>query len=144
MSKLSDSRCNNQKPPPPSPEPVGSTTANAAVIATAASKALPPDASISCPAWVASGWADAIAAAGGLAACSGASHSSSNILKRGDRLVLFKYKVVVEWIIRPESYPFSPLLLRYLAYNSSFVSLYSGFKGMQSTGHTSTHWGVSK
>ena len=61
---LSFSRWINQNPPPPKPEPVGSTTASDAVIATAASKALPPCCKILCPALVASGCAVAIAAAG--------------------------------------------------------------------------------
>ena len=43
------------KPPPPRPELLGSTTASAADTATAASKALPPAARISCPAWLARG-----------------------------------------------------------------------------------------
>src|SRR5713226_490093 len=67
-SNPSLARCNNQNPPPPRPELAGSTTANAAAVATAASNALPPCTKMLWPASVASGWALAIAAAGGPAA----------------------------------------------------------------------------
>src|SRR5699024_10548240 len=67
LSPLSAS-CSSQKPPPPSPELYGSTTASAADTATAASNALPPAAKICMPAAVAAGWALAMAACGGVLA----------------------------------------------------------------------------
>ena len=50
---LSKLRWSNQNPPPPKPDPYGSTTASDAVIAAAASNALPPYLSISNPVRVA-------------------------------------------------------------------------------------------
>ncbi len=55
-------RCSRYMPPPAMPEPEGSTTASAALTATAASNALPPLRRTSSPAAVASGCALAIAA----------------------------------------------------------------------------------
>src|SRR5690606_20189272 len=60
--------CSSKNPPPPSPELIGSTTDNVDDTATAASKALPPARMISMPASVASEWALAIAAPGGVGA----------------------------------------------------------------------------
>jgi len=39
--------------------------------------------------------------------------------------------------------PFAAISFSYLTCSCSLLSLYSGFIGMQSTGHTSTHCGVS-
>ena len=61
--------CSRKKPPPPSPELIGSTTPSVEDTATAASKALPPSRMISRPASVASLWPEAIAAPGGWVAC---------------------------------------------------------------------------
>src|SRR5688572_33351589 len=66
--RLSLARCTRMNPPPPSPDPLGSTTASAALTATAASKALPPFARISIPASVARGCAVVIAALPGASA----------------------------------------------------------------------------
>ena len=52
------SQC-SRKAPPPSPELCGSTSASTSWIVMAASTALPPARSMSSPAWVASGFADA-------------------------------------------------------------------------------------
>src|SRR5690606_13453256 len=74
----SAARCSSQKPPPPMPEPYGSTTPRAALTATAASKALPPASRISRPAAVASGCAVTTAAAGGVPAVAAKATASSS------------------------------------------------------------------
>src|SRR5262245_53044893 len=77
VSKPSEARCSSQKPPPPRPELLGSTTASAALTATAASNALPPCLRISIPASVASGWALAMPALPGRA-CAGVSAQTTS------------------------------------------------------------------
>ncbi len=124
-----------KKPPPPRPELEGSTTAKAALTATAASKALPPARSTSKPASVASGWALAIAASPGEAPRAGA--RTSRRRHRADLQPQAMSKTVCPHPAR------SDVSRWYLASSSSGLSRWSGSGRQHSTGQTTWHCGSS-